>query len=355
MIDKINFLFEQEESRDETFDILKGIAIIFVIMGHSGVGPLRAFIFSFHMPLFFFITGYFLKIRPLSKEMERSLKRLIIPYVFSAACIFVVVAIRNYVDNTWDDISYTKDFVIRFLLGFKGGTAPEWIDGTIMTFWFVWALFWARALVVFFLGKIQSMKTLCVIFFLLGPLGVFLGENYFVPYCIPLGMSAAGFVYVGYLVNRYKLLESAKLLVFFPFLLICWLYNWMQSGMDMALFLYPSGYVFNLVGALGAFFVLFKFVEVFCRKESLFWRIIYFCGRCSLVIYCVHAIDENLNNWISFASSLHIPFEYRGVALFLTRLVVTFIIALLILKVKFLREGVFQIKNKSQFSDLIKF
>lgn len=335
----------EEDCRDETFDILKGIAILFVIIGHGGVGPLRAFIFSFHMPLFFFVAGYFLKIRPLNKEIGLSLKRLIIPYIFSAACMFVVVAIRNYVDNAWEDVSYMKDFAVKFLLGFKGGVAPEWIDGTIMTFWFVWAMFWARSFVVFLLGKIQSMKALCVIFFFLGPLGVFLGENVFVPYCIPLGMSAAGFVYVGYLVNRFKLLDSSKVLVFFPLLLICWLYNWMQRGMDMALFWYPSGYVFDLLGALGAFFALFKFVKAFCCKESLFWRVVYFCGRYSLVIYCVHAIDENLNDWLFFASHHQIPFEYRDVILLLIRLVITFIVALLILRIKFLREDVFQIKR----------
>lgn len=347
IIDKKDIFSVQEEFRDETFDILKGIAIIFVIMGHCAVGPLRAFIFSFHMPLFFFITGYFLKIRPLCRELNLSLKRLMIPYIFSAFCVLAIAAIRNYSNNAWDEMSYTKNIFIRFLLGFEGGVTPSWIDGTIKTFWFVWAMFWARTIVVFLLGKIQSTKILCVVFFFLGPLGVFLGENFFIPYCIPLGISAAGFVYIGYLVNRYKLLESAKVLNFFPLLLMCWLYNWMQKGMDMAHFWYPSGYVFNLLGALGAFFVLFKFVKAFYCKESIFWRIIYFCGRYSLVIYCVHAIDENLNDWLFFASRLQIPFEYHGVALLLTRLVVTFIIALLILKVKFLREGVFQIKNKS--------
>ena len=341
-----NFVPVQDSSRDETFDILKGLAIIFVIMGHSGVGPLRAFIFSFHMPLFFFITGYFLKVRPLSREIGLNLKRLIVPYIFSAACIFVIAAYRNYVDDTWDNFSYTKDFIVKFLLGFKGNAAPEWINGTIKTFWFIWAMFWARSFVVFLLGKFQSTKVLCVTFLFLGLLGVFLGENFFVPYCVPLGMSATGFIYVGYLVNRYNLLNSTKTLDFFPVFLICWLYNWMQGGMDMALFWYPSGYVFNLLGALGAFFALFKFVKTFYHKESVFWQIVYFCGRYSLVVYCVHAIDENLNDWLFFVSRLQIPFEYRNVVLLLTRLIITFIIALLILKVKFLRKNIFQIKDK---------
>ena len=261
-------------------------------------------------------------------------------------CIFFIVAIRNYLDNAWDDISYTRNYAIKFLLGFKGGTAPDWINGTIMTFWFVWAIFWARCMVVFFLNKVRSEIVLCVLFFFLGLLGVFLGENVFIPYCIPLGFSAASFVYVGYLVNQYKLLESANIIKFFPFLGVCWLYSWWQGGIDIALFWYPSGYIFGLLGALGAFFALFKFANSFYYKESLFWRIICFWGRYSLVIYCVHAIDENLNNWHFFALGCNIPIEYRDVFVFFVRLLITFIIAVILLKIKLLREGVFQIRNK---------
>ncbi len=313
-------------------------------MGHCNVGPLRAFIFSFHMPLFFFITGYFLKIRPLNKEMLLSLKRLIVPYIFSSVCVLVIIVIRNCLKNAWFDTSYIKGFVVKFLLGFKGDSAPDWIDGTIMTFWFVWAMFWGRCMVVVLIGKIRSMKVLCVLFIILGLLGNFLGENYFIPYCIPLGLSAAGFIYVGYLLNQYKLLESINAIKFFPFLGICWLYSWWQGGIDIALFWYPSGYVFGLLGALGAFFAMFKLANVFYCKDSLFCNVIHFWGRYSLVVYCVHAMDENLNNWSFFTANCYIPIEYRDIFLVLTRLLITFVFALILLKIKPLRERVFQIR-----------
>lgn len=46
--------------RNRTFDIMKGIGILSVILGHMDVAPFwRTFIFSFHMPLFFILAGYF--------------------------------------------------------------------------------------------------------------------------------------------------------------------------------------------------------------------------------------------------------------------------------------------------------
>ena len=40
-------------------DIAKGIAISLMVLGHSGIPVgLRTWIYSFHMPFFFFVSGY---------------------------------------------------------------------------------------------------------------------------------------------------------------------------------------------------------------------------------------------------------------------------------------------------------
>lgn len=49
--------------RDSTIDIAKGIGIFLVVLGHFAVfaSPLYHYIYLFHMPLFFFISGMFAK------------------------------------------------------------------------------------------------------------------------------------------------------------------------------------------------------------------------------------------------------------------------------------------------------
>ena len=52
------------EKRDSTIDIMKGIGIILVILGHAiqnNYVPLNKVILSFHMPLFFFVSGMLFK------------------------------------------------------------------------------------------------------------------------------------------------------------------------------------------------------------------------------------------------------------------------------------------------------
>jgi len=48
------------DKRIEWLDVLKGIGIFFVVAGHfyKSDDPVLVYIYSFHMPLFFFISGY---------------------------------------------------------------------------------------------------------------------------------------------------------------------------------------------------------------------------------------------------------------------------------------------------------
>lgn len=46
--------------RNVLLDMMRGWAIILVVLGHAGVlDAFRVFIYSFHMLLFFFISGLF--------------------------------------------------------------------------------------------------------------------------------------------------------------------------------------------------------------------------------------------------------------------------------------------------------
>lgn len=78
--------------------------IIFVVMGHSGftneiiserLSGLQKWIYSFHMPLFFFISGYLFSLTNKSLSniqsgqfIKKKLKRLMIPYFVLGTIIF---------------------------------------------------------------------------------------------------------------------------------------------------------------------------------------------------------------------------------------------------------------------------
>lgn len=118
----------------------------------------------------------------------------------------------------------------------------------------------------------------------------------------------------------------------------------------MADCIFGTGYVFGVFGALGAFFALYSSVKRLYNKESLFWRVLLFWGRYSLIIYCVHAIEKDVINWKAFALLHHIPLNHFGMFQLCSRFTLIFLFTLLILKIKPLREGIFQIKTTSNAS-----
>lgn len=77
-----------KKNRDITIDVVRGLAMITVVMGHSGF-PYTDMIYLFHMPLFFIISGYlsapkcqYTTKNDFGQKLWRRFKRLYIPYVF---------------------------------------------------------------------------------------------------------------------------------------------------------------------------------------------------------------------------------------------------------------------------------
>ncbi|MBR1424886.1 acyltransferase family protein [bacterium] len=63
-------------------DIFKGIGIILMIMGHVGFGKsFDIYIHAFHMPMFFFISGFLYKYIDFTKLVKNKTKSLLIPYI----------------------------------------------------------------------------------------------------------------------------------------------------------------------------------------------------------------------------------------------------------------------------------
>lgn len=75
-------------TRINYFDIAKGLAMFCVIAGHGGVSQVNAFVFSFHMPLFFLISGYFFK--PDRAKVWRNTKKLLLAYCWTVVAVIVL-------------------------------------------------------------------------------------------------------------------------------------------------------------------------------------------------------------------------------------------------------------------------
>lgn len=86
----------------EYLDIAKGIGILLVILGHcvNKNTPIHNWIFSFHMPLFFFISGYCFRIdkyNSLKNVIVDKARRLLVPYIlFSLLGLIISLVIPRW-------------------------------------------------------------------------------------------------------------------------------------------------------------------------------------------------------------------------------------------------------------------
>lgn len=84
-------------SRNTQIDILRGLTIILMVLGHCGF-PGTHFIYLFHMAVFFFVSGYFYKdacsetVGSMWKYIKHKLKTLWLPYALWNT-IFVLLII----------------------------------------------------------------------------------------------------------------------------------------------------------------------------------------------------------------------------------------------------------------------
>jgi fucose 4-O-acetylase-like acetyltransferase len=77
-------------SRLLCLDAAKGIGIICVVIGHIATDPLLArFIFSFHMPLFFFLSGIAFEFSRQEQFICRHMRSLLMPYVIFCILSFL--------------------------------------------------------------------------------------------------------------------------------------------------------------------------------------------------------------------------------------------------------------------------
>ena len=144
--------------RIEWVDIAKGVAIILVCLGHRDVPRcLDEWIYSFHLPLFFFLAGYTTRFESYANfgaYATRKVRVLLVPYfVFGLA----VAAFRLCFDRFCRHAAVNLGDVLLRLLDGSG-------DGSL---WFILPLFVVEV-VSYALNLLPKGKTLAVLLCVLG-------------------------------------------------------------------------------------------------------------------------------------------------------------------------------------------
>ncbi len=285
----------REHGRIDYFDIAKGIAILAVVLGHMGWSAVNPFIYSFHMPLFFMISGYFISEKTQGWALiRRKARQLLLPY-YMVALLFIILSAGLMLLQ--DGYLPAKGVVKRELISYIYANTfycSNWGIKPMAGIWFFWALFVA-SIIVSFIKNWAVDKS----FFFLGVLavaGYLASPRIALPFCFDLAAVGAFFVYLGYVAKKYRLLNNLLSCYVLTICVVLWGCS-IEMGGDLYLVNNHIGQgLYSVVGAVAGCIVILRISKALenIAMVSTFLR---FLGKQSLLIYAIHFLELSFIPW----------------------------------------------------------
>lgn len=288
----------------------KGIGIVLMVIGHCGVpGGIDKFIYQFHMPLFFFCSGYFLKITQdcdsLISVYKKKINGLYLKFILwsllflSLHNIFIDLNIYNDAISYWAEYPYNaQQFInkaMKIILTMNGH------EQLVRSFWFFKQLFLASIFVptlLYIINKVTNYKHNHLFVFM----GLFLLTiiskyfNWAIPaiWDISLVFMSSTFYLSGYIFKKYRMLDKLNnttcLIVSFTILMIGF---YVLPWTNMLEYSTTTVIPFLVVAFSGTILTL----NIAQKLETYKTRhIFYYLGQNTMVIFALHMLCFKIGN-----------------------------------------------------------
>lgn len=179
-----------ESYRIQGIDLCKGIGILLVMLGHFMPNSIftALFIYTFHIPLFFVISGFLFKGNyTIGSFVKKRTKSLVIPYFIYGVPILV------------EEFVFSKNYTVQSLLDI---CTNYLVQRKYTTMWFVSCLFTTELtfVLICFIFHSEYLRILfCLLFLYIGYIiSNNIGE---LPWCINSALMMLFFMEVGHLIR----------------------------------------------------------------------------------------------------------------------------------------------------------
>lgn len=274
-----------EHLRITWIDIARGYGILCVIIGHLGVSYLTEEVYTFHVPLFFFLSGCVFSSSKYNFKgfLKRKIVTLIIPYVALGVPMILFTFLLMYLYNVRAIIAYIV-VVVQFI-----------IQRRMWTLWFITCLFCLNIIFYILVKSFNNdYKKIGVVTVGLTIIGLIYYKDGGLPmiWNIDVCLTAIPFFYVGYLFKNIQhfqdtILKKERKVVCFILLLFvnltCKIATRKISGSGLEMF--RDSYGFAPLTYLSAFAGIFCVIIVSYSAQI---KPIRYIGKNSLVYYAWH-------------------------------------------------------------------
>lgn len=267
---------ENKKERLTYLDIAKGIGILLVVIGHVYVFNKQIvdrffviWLYSFHMPLFFIISGMLIAYKnekDILKFIIKRIKGILIPYAFFSVLSIIVFAIVN---------DFNKAVIIQSI---KATVCGIGID----TLWFLPALFFGE--VIFFVLKnlLKNKYVICVCSAVIYIIGNFMMKDYGI-ICLFLGriFIAIGFIMVGNYTLDFVRKRNMPWYVLAILAILSVVFSKINGLVDLNNLVFNNKILYLLNSLLGTYLVL-ELSKLINVDELIYW------GKNTLIVMATH-------------------------------------------------------------------
>ena len=259
------------KKRDKSIDIAKGIGIILVVYGHMNC-PIKNEIYLFHMPLFFFLSGYFFSAKDTIKPfLKKKIKAILFPAIFFYILSFFIIYsigdhnnLKEYIQSftyfldpngvIWFLIALFQIFIISYFV-------ERYIQNSLI-----------KIFIVLFFTGIGYLMSIYKIFFL-----------YFPQACLGLI-----FFYTGLIIRKTNSMERLNDNKYvFLCALLCYLAGVVLNvHTDMSPLVIDKSFILFFLPALGGTVLILFFSKFLQKYNQINW--LAFIGKNSLMVMCLH-------------------------------------------------------------------
>lgn len=264
---KIEFLIEEytkKNNRIQWVDVAKGMAILLMVVGHEinympYVYPL---IFSFHMPLFFILSGY--TSRPVEDVATLKIKVIkTFKQLYPLAVLMVILfSIESWIVNQQTVYILIKSIIKGLIFGSNN---PVHGIGNVDVMWFLYAFCYGKAMFDLVMVLVKDNRWRGVIVVILSGSGMLISTKIWLPQALDVAMVVPLFMFAGQLLRKYaNQINQFMNWKWYGVLIIIWLVLvCSQVTIDISIRHYPDYFV-SVIEALCGSFIVIKGCQVSC-------------------------------------------------------------------------------------------
>lgn len=261
--------------RIETIDIAKGLGILFVVWSHAK-GPFTPYMYQFHMPLFFLISGFLFNSRNTPAQfLGKKVRSLYIPFVFWNLCSLLITTALHI--QEFSDIHLVKKILKIILTLDKDGKfmGATWFLGTLFVVSVVYKL------MDYYMPSVKGKSIFLVILF-----GCVAATGFSInfPYLLSRTLILSFYFAIGRAAKEYKeviYVYHSGILVCFSIILFAIIGHYNAINMAKNTYTYPFLFA---IGALLASYVVIYVSEILQKRTIWIKKALIVMGENSISI-----------------------------------------------------------------------